>query len=320
MYPMYSNSYYNAPYESYYLDSYSEKTQKQYNRRSYFDYMNSYQYSSTYYTNDPNQYSVHVSRKMSSKIYQLKDILNELEFDKVSIYSVTSHEIADNMTDILLKCWNYYFKHDEELHILDGMACVGLGNTFSFLSVLCDKYNKYNIYINEHDMKRYKMLKNNINTLIENNYIDYNNENHNIFLYNYNINKLHYYLDYDFKLTLINIIFLDPEWGGKHYKNKSKLRLKIGNMNIEKNINWLFRCYKNLKIIAIKLPLNYDWKHFKENVNKLKWLLLMQINFVNQSLMLCIKCDNKKQFQAAYNPKFCSRIANTTLPQNIRIL
>jgi len=78
------------------------------------------------------------------------------------------------------------------------------------------------------------MLKNNINTLIENNYIRYNSYQHNIYLYNNDVNKLHYYLDYDLKLTLINVIFLDPEWGGKQYKEKIKLRLKIGEIEIEK--------------------------------------------------------------------------------------
>jgi len=253
---------------------------------------------------------------MSSKLYHLKAILSELQFDDVSVYSVTSHFIADHMTKILLFSWQFYHDANAELHILDGMAAVGLGNTFSFLDIL-SRRRKYYIYINERDQKRYRMLKNNVNTLIENHYIRYCN---NIFLYNHDINKLHYFLDYDLKLSAINILFLDPEWGGSKYRDQEKLRLKIGDHRIERVINLSFQWYKNLQIIALKLPLNYDWKYFKDSVN-VKHLLLMQINFVNQALVLCIKYNCTITFND--NQKFCAQIANSYFPnisENVRIL
>lgn len=276
-------------------------------------------------------------KKLSTKIYKLADIIDKLEFDRVSIYSITSHHIADSMTNILLYCWDYYFYQyaQSPIHILDAMSCVGLGNTYSFLENTLNKERNVVLILNELNNKRYEMLKNNINTMIENDYIYYNMNDENIFIYNNDIIFLHYYLNYDYKLSSINIIFLDPSWGGINYKNKNKLRLKIQSIgnngkkyyDLEKVINLMFKYYVNTRIIAIKLPLNYDYKWFKQCINekyKNKNILMIQINYSNQSLMICIKCEDRNYgLRKKEKLEFCSFLANSFFPnqpENVRIV
>jgi len=68
-------------------------------------------------------------------------------------------------------------------------------------------------------------------------------------------------------LKNIDVIFIDPPWGGKEYKKKSSIRLSISNINIENVIlNFLNPTYMLSipKLIIIKLPKNYDLLYFYE--------------------------------------------------------
>jgi 16S rRNA G966 N2-methylase RsmD len=104
---------------------------------------------------------------------------------------------------------------------------------------------------------------------IEINTIRYNYLNKNIKLYDFN--NVNCYND-DSLCLLINkddivqdIIFFDPPWGGKDYKLFTNLRLKFGNFSIENVCKVLFQRERN-KMIVIKLPNNYDFDFFNEEL------------------------------------------------------
>ena len=112
--------------------------------------------------------------------------------------------------------------------IIDATAGMG-GNSIGFC-----KYYKfvYSIDILEECMK---YLEYNLN--------DYNNK----FIINNNCLDI-------LKIIQGDIIFFDPPWGGKSYKNKITTQLKLNNIHIHDIVESL---YKYFKIIAVKAPNNY---------------------------------------------------------------
>jgi predicted RNA methylase len=66
------------------------------------------------------------------------------------------------------------------------------------------------------------------------------------------------YLDIGDKLEQ-DVVFLDPPWGGPEYKSKELMELYLDNISISDIIKSLLN--KNeIKIIAIRVPFNYDFK------------------------------------------------------------
>ena len=71
-----------------------------------------------------------------------------------------------------------------------------------------------------------------------------------------------------YDLNFINIVYLDPPWGGKSYKQEKNLTLNIGETSIDSIINNLVNpnisksfINNKLKLIVLKLPKNYDIEH-----------------------------------------------------------
>lgn len=124
-----------------------------------------------------------------------------------------------------------------DITIFDGTACVGgdtiaLGETFG--TVIATEINK----------KRYDMLVNNLREFELWNVIPINDDS--LKLFN--------------KINFIDIMYFDPPWGGKNYKYKNNLRLRIGNMFLDEIVNQVFdgSIRSNVKMIVFKLPKNYN--------------------------------------------------------------
>lgn len=66
------------------------------------------------------------------------------------------------------------------------------------------------------------------------------------------------------KIITVDVLFFDPPWGGKEYKNIQNIDLYIDNINIIDIINTY---YLYAKIISLKAPLNFNlnintiWKY-----------------------------------------------------------
>ena len=167
-----------------------------------------------------------------------KNNINDLKIDNDSIHYISIREVADIITKIIKKhIYNVNNIDINNITITDATAGVG-GNTISF----CKHFKKVNSI--EINIQRFEFLVNNINV--------YNLKN--IELYNDNCLNLIGDLHHD-------IIFIDPPWGGKYYKNVNKLLLKISSVKLEEIINNLLN--KSItkyppKLIIIKIPKNYD--------------------------------------------------------------
>jgi 16S rRNA G966 N2-methylase RsmD len=161
-----------------------------------------------------------------------------LKIDNESIYYISFREHAQQITNIIE---DYLVKlgiDSKDAVITDATAGVG-GNTISF--------GMNFKYVNsiEIDKMRYDYLKNNIDVYGLNNINTINNDC---------IKVLH-------ELDNHDVIFIDPPWGGKSYKDYNNLKLQLSNIPIEMICKHL--CDSNImkkvpEIIILKLPINYD--------------------------------------------------------------
>lgn len=170
--------------------------------------------------------------------------------EKLENYSKTFQHDAIRINDIIKKNVG-----NTNILLIDGTTSIG-GNFLEFIK--CFKYN-IGIDVNK---DRYDKLNDNIknvdNIIIKktnksyNKYIYGNNKiitNNGSFINIYNnILKKYYYMD--------TVIFLDPPWGGKEYKNYDKIIFGLDGialLDIIKNI----RNIKKNVYFCLKLPLNY---------------------------------------------------------------
>lgn len=171
-----------------------------------------------------------------------KSLASGLLIDDEAIHFISVREFAKQISVILHENLKKVNINSCDAVITDAMACVG-GNTISFA-----KNFKF-IYAIEIDKCRTDYLVNNINIYELNNIKTINDDCLNILP----------------KIVDHNVIFIDPPWGGKSYKNEQKLRLSISDVPIECICNRLMNpllMAKVPEIIILKLPRNYDITHF----------------------------------------------------------
>lgn len=175
------------------------------------------------------------------------DKSEKLLIDEDSKMYITRYNDANIITNIIGNHLDETFKVDpHNCNIVDMTAGVG-GNVLSFST-------SFNIvYGIEIDEVREKYLKNNAEVYGFDNIVTYCGDSMNCIN---NING-------------IDVIFIDPPWGGKNYKDVDSIQLSLSNTSIEKIINDLFNS-KNPKIICLKLPNNYDMYHLYCELKKYK--------------------------------------------------
>jgi 16S rRNA G966 N2-methylase RsmD len=194
------------------------------------------------------------------RIFPKNTNYNKLLIDNESIYYISIREVADEISNIILKNIGPYDSKD--LIIVDATAGVG-GNTLSFAN-----YFKSVISIEINDL-RYEYLKNNIEVYGFRNIVSINGDSIGI------INDI----------NNIDIIFFDPPWGGSEYKKMDNIRLCISQISLEEICcNLIKNVSGQIKMIVIKLPFNYDivyfCKYFDQNyvnIYKLKKMMLIII-------------------------------------------
>jgi len=173
--------------------------------------------------------------------------ITKLKIDKESISYITPKEKATRITQIIIRHMAKLNIDVDDIIATDATACIG-GNTISFAKMF------KHVYAIEIDKKRTEYLKCNLDT--------------------YNLCKKVTIINDDCtkvlsKLDNHNIIFLDPPWGGKMYKQYTNLQLYISNMTIEKLCNQIMdnkimKCTPN--IIVIKLPVNYNIQNMHKTI------------------------------------------------------
>lgn len=169
-----------------------------------------------------------------------KDKINKLLIDDESLMYISRRTDAMTITTIICDHLKQIDMIAYDTTLVDMTAGVG-GNTLSF----CDKFKK--VYAIELDETRVKYLENNIN------------------IYGFrNATVIH---DDSLKhvATMIpgsfDICFIDPPWGGKHYKEIQDMKLTLSDVSIETVIEIIFT-QQNPRLVCIKLPKNYDIYYF----------------------------------------------------------
>lgn len=159
---------------------------------------------------------------------------DNIHIDNESISYITTPHNTTVITSIIRANIPSNISYND-ITIFDGTACVG-GDTIAFGNIFGTVISV------EIDKKRFNMLKNNINEYGLYNVVPIND------------NCL-YILQ---KINFIDIVYLDPPWGGKDYKKTDNIRLSISNKFIDEIINIITNNNRyNIKLIVLKLPKNY---------------------------------------------------------------
>jgi predicted RNA methylase len=193
---------------------------------------------------------------------------NKLKITDEGIYSLTKYmdslAIIKSMENIIGE------ENMEGLTILDGTANVG-GDTIRFAM----NFNK--VISVELNKENFEVLSNNVNVY---------NFSDKVELINGDITKFYN------KLQLLpDVLYLDPPWGGKSYKDfdEEKMVIFLSNMSLTRFIGNILLSPNKPKYIFIKLPINY-------NINSLKdmpYVCDMQVYKIRKFYLVSMIIDNK---------------------------
>jgi len=166
---------------------------------------------------------------------------SKLQMTTEGMYSITYSYYAEKITNFIKQSLSD--DKIDKMIITDATANVG-GNSLNF-----SKYFKSVNSIEISDINC-KVLKNNL--------IDvYKRNNINIICSDF----LSIYKDLE-----QDIIFMDPPWGGKNYKKKKNIVLKLSNVNISLIIKECFK-HKLANMLVIKVPSNINLNELVRNIH-----------------------------------------------------
>jgi len=180
--------------------------------------------------------------------------INNLNTDYIGEFSITLPDDAKQITEIIKNRINR-----TNITITEATAGLG-GNVISFASVFDE------VIAIEINPKRYEFLINNINAYGYKN-VTFINDN---------------FLNVVFNIEQ-DVLYIDPPWGGRGYKRRTNLKLRISNIQLENICNMVMQ-KNSAKMIVLKLPLNYDIDFLKKRVR-----YSVDVIVVNKMFIVIIK-------------------------------
>jgi predicted RNA methylase len=186
---------------------------------------------------------------MPKKIDKLfpKSLNAFFKYDTEGLWSITHVKEAEYLSKKII-----HIANDTNVKIIDMTAGCG-GNLISFML-----YFK-NVTGIEIDKDRYDMLEHNIKQ----------------YKHNCNINLIN-----DDCLNQISdnydVYFFDPPWGGPTYKNEDNVKLYISEIELRD----IIKIINKNKLIALKIPFNYDYKYIQKEYILLENTLIKNIRFL----------------------------------------
>lgn len=175
-----------------------------------------------------------------------KESCDRLMIDDDSLHFITSREYANKITDIVKLYAQKLNLQCKDVVITDATAGVG-GDTLTFANTF------KHIHAIEIHKLRCEYLFNNVKLYNLNNIDIINDDCANVITY----------------IDDHNVVYIDPPWGGISYKTFDKLTLPFCNMMLEEFCNKLMDraiMRRVPEVIVVKLPKNYNMKHFCSNV------------------------------------------------------
>ena len=177
---------------------------------------------------------------------------NKIQMDYECVHYVTVPRDSEKIVQLITKKMEKY-KKKKDITIVDATACVG-GDTISF----CQNFDI--VIPIEIDKERYNHLLHNLKL--------YNIQN----AYTEGCNGSCLDIIPDIMIN-IDVIFIDPPWGGSSYKLLDKIDLQLGGIDLDQVIDSFFK--KNIKLVVAKLPKNYNYddlllklKNYNVTINK----------------------------------------------------
>lgn len=178
------------------------------------------------------------------------DTRNKLQWDGIAEFSTTNDYVGKRISEILARFGS---------HCIDATACVG-GMT-RFLSQTFEHVIAYEI-----DDERFEFLKHNMQVL----------ELKNVECVHGDCLDLKMHTD---------VLFIDPPWGGPGYKYAESVRLSLSGKELYEVCDLLS---KFARYIAVKVPVNFDEKHFTQNLMKCE--PYQKIQFFKMNILILKTC------------------------------
>ena len=171
------------------------------------------------------------------------DMRASLRFDSVALYSVTDQITANRITTYILELPDI----DSTSTITEATSCIG-GNVVSFARAF------HHVFAIEVHAKRFRMLQHNIAQLK----LD-------------NVTCVHQDYCKICKSIAQDIVFIDPPWGGRRYKQLETVDLALGSLDIPILCQMLLPC---CKFIVLKVPMKFNVFHFRQHIDSFQWIKL----------------------------------------------
>ena len=193
-------------------------------------------------TNYDNEPKILDSQNVKLNIYfsesDLLNTNNNLQITDRGLYSISKPDDANWITN---KIKDSLKKDINTLTISDITAGIG-GNLINF-----SRHFKF-VFGVEYDRVHFTVLKNNVSVLNLN-----------------NINLIHANIYNVYNTIQSDVVFIDPPWGGKYYKDFKHFYLKLGKYPISYLINKLYN--NKIKYVALKAPFNLNINILLKYVN-----------------------------------------------------
>lgn len=191
--------------------------------------------------------------------------ISKILYTKESQYSTTPPDEAEKIDNIIIKSLKNI--EADKISIIDGTANIG-GNTISFAK----KFKK--VLAIEKSPLNFQALKNNVEIVFKPKL-----KAETILLNSSVVNVLK-----SVKSGEYDVLFLDPPWGGRHYRYFDKLDLFLDGINI---CNLIKKYFKKFDLIVLKVPANFNINLLKEGVKKYKSAAI-QTNNIRNYLIISI--------------------------------
>jgi 16S rRNA G966 N2-methylase RsmD len=202
--------------------------------------------------------TVKYDKKEMNYLFPDSNIVKNLKVTNKGIYSICRPNEAREITKKIKHFVKKHFIPQES--ILDATAGLG-GNVLDFMQSF------KNVYANEYDSTTFEYLKNNIKEYKKTLGHKYHA---NIHFYNSDITNLLKKLDTNIK---INIIYIDPPWGGKDYKTNRNVVYKIGNEMLNEVVKLAL---EKIQLAVVRVGINIDLKQFLSIFNRKEYIIAIE--------------------------------------------
>jgi 16S rRNA G966 N2-methylase RsmD len=223
--------------------------------------------------------SVKYDKKEMNYLFPDSNIIKNLKVTNKGIYSICRPNEARDITKKIKQFVKKHFIPQES--ILDATAGLG-GNVLDFIQSF------KNVYANEYDSTTFEYLKNNIKEYRKTLGHKYHA---NVNFYNSDITNLLKKMNNNIK---IDIIYIDPPWGGKDYKTNINVVYKIGNEMLNEVVKLAL---EKIQLAVIRVGINIDLKQFLSIFSRKEYIISIERFKTSYLIAITKKYNNSEDIE-----------------------